>query len=365
MSDPVQIHVVRRADLRSGPGPFDSDSTGFAVLNPRKRAAILDNPLLVDDQEPVQLIGTKGGIPIGRIDLISSRILVGGQPVSILWGSEWSVPEEHRPTMVGVMLLLKLQQLGYSLGAYGPSQMAIPVYQKLKWCDLPMNRWIQIRRSRPIVERYLGSGPHTSLLSGLANVGLAGFRGVLNARIASRCRGLEVRDADRFPERLDPQLAQTERPIVPFRSAAWINWLLTHSFENDPRTRRRLILLEKGGQSVGYAMLKVRFFPVATSRGFRNLLLGSVQDWLALDKSISDEQAMLLGMRELGRMGVDAIEVCSPSPSVDSLLKSLGLLRAGSFHLMYRPAPKTPLAAAEHTLAAWRARQVDGDNFLF
>jgi hypothetical protein len=192
---------------------------------------------------------------------------------------------------------------------------------------------------------------------------------IATGRISGMCGGLEARESERFPKELDRILETGGRvekqQVIPYRSGAWINWLLTHRFESDARTQRRLTLIERGGRVVGYVLLKVKFFPVATSRGFRNLLLGSVQDWESFDESVPDEQVMLMGVVEVAKMGVDAVEVCSPTVQIDGRLKSLGFIRAGSLHLMYKAGAGSPLADVGSTLGSWRARQVDGDNFLF
>ncbi len=374
MAQGVQIQVIRGRDLRDPRWtPPWTDPLGFAAMSAQKRAAILACPLLTDEDQPVQLIGTIGGrgsVAVGRLDLIPGRLNVAGQEAPILWGSEWFVPPEHRGTLVGVSLLLRSQQLGYNLGAHGPSQMALPVYQKLKWSDVPLTRWILIRRSRSVVERYLGRGLHSRAVASVIDAGLWAQRRAVRALVGGATRGLTCRAVGSCPPELDAPIARVidSGKITSHRSVAWLNWVLAHSFDTDPRTRRVLYLVNSaGGRAVGYVLAKVRFFPVATHRGFRDLLLGSVQDWMAFDPQAADERRLiLLGVDQVSRLGVDAVEVCVQSEAAGRTLRRLGCLRAGTMHLMFKAAAKSPLARPEFQRpGAWDARPGDGDNLLF
>lgn len=91
-----------------------------------------------------------------------------------------------------------------------------------------------------------------------------------------------------MPAELDGKLAKPTggagAAVRPFRSAAWIDWaLLCSTFDADekpshPLTRELYLVRDHTGQVVGYFIIKSKFFPIATHRGFKDLTLGSVQD---------------------------------------------------------------------------------------
>lgn len=365
--EPVRIEVITRAKLRAGPTPW-ADPSGIAGMSPEKRRAILENPLLTDDEAPVQLLGVRGDSIIGRLDLIHGVVNVGGQETPIAWGSEWVVPPEHRGSLVGVSLLLKQASLYPNQGAAGPSQQAQPVYQKMKWASIPLPRWILLRRSRSVVERYAGKGPHTAIGAAIIDVGLRVHRAALRMLWGGVARRWRLEAVDRFPAELEPKLAdvQARYAAACHRSAAWLNWLMSNSYTSDPRSANLMHLVRaRDGRCVGYTVSKVRFFPVATHRGFKEVLLGAVMEYASFDAAISEDELVRLAVLALDRHGVDAIEVSLENAAIGRDLKRVGFMRVGTWNFMYKASPRSPLGRPDLAApGAWRTRPIDGDNFF-
>lgn len=365
--EPVRIEVITQAMLRAGPHAW-SDPAGISTLTPEKRQTLLDNPMVTDDQSPVQLLGVRGGEVIGRLDLLHGRIRVDGEEVPIAWGSEWYVPAEHRSSLVGVSLILKQSQIAPNIGANGISQVAVEVYKKLKWIDLPMPRWILLRRSRSVVERYAGKGPHSTIAAVLIDIGLWFHKGLLKLLWGGLARRWKQERVDRFPADLEPLLAKAQdpAPVSCHRSASWLNWLMSHSFKTDSRNANLMHLVRASdGRCVGYTVSKVRFFNVATHRGFKDVLLGAVQEFAAFDPAITEAELVKLAVLALDRHGVDAIEVCLDDAQIGQSLKKIGFMRVGSMHMMFKGSNKSPLSRPELCQpSSWRTRPIDGDNFF-
>lgn len=380
MSEPVAFHVVRRLELAAGGTSADApyrdwtDPDGIAPMPAPKRRALLGNPCRAAGpagaDEPVSIIGLRGGakLVVGRIDLVCGLLEVHGQPVPVYWGSNWYVPPEHRSSLVGVTLLLKMQGLHHTIGAHGPSQQALPVYEKMKFFGLPMTRWILLRRSRAVVERYVGRGPGARVVAPLADGGLLVQRTALGALRLARTSGARATIESRVPPGLAERLAAPcDRPVRAHRSGAYLDWLLANSFQDDARARSALVVLTMpDGVVAGYALLKVRFYPTATHRGFRDLLLGSLQDWGIFEpRAVAMLDIVLLAVRELGRMGVDAVEACLPADETPGAMRALGFVRVGAMTSVLRASAASPLHdPALQRPEAWRLRPADGDNFF-
>ena len=367
MADNVSLHVIRRDELKTGRA-YDRfhDPDRIAPMSPGALKTHLANPLASDDSEPVQILGTKGDLVIGRMDLLRGEILVEGAREPFFWGSNLFVPEQHRSTLMGVMLIMKSQSLGHA-GAFGPSQQATPVYQKLKWIDLVLRRNILLRHSRAVMEKYLKPPVLGRAAAPLVDIGLAVHRAGVGAwRITQGRGGLRVRRADAMPAALDPLLARHDEPVQCHRSSRWINWLLDNRFSDDPRNRQGLYLLESNGSMVGYFLIKLRFYETATHRQFRNLLLGSIQDWMIFDAgTLSFPHLVSVAVRELGSLGADAVELNLPSEQCGRWLRLIGFLDVGPVHLLYKPAPRSALAKPEYSdWSKWWCRPGDGDNFF-
>lgn len=65
MNQPLGLHVLTTADI-VGADPYSrwDDPDRIAPMSPSKRA-LLANPLLQGDREPMQIIGTLGSTPSG------------------------------------------------------------------------------------------------------------------------------------------------------------------------------------------------------------------------------------------------------------------------------------------------------------
>jgi hypothetical protein len=368
MESPVRIHIVHKRDLAAGGYHRDwDDRQRIAALSPGKRQAILGNPLSRSDNDPVQLVGLRDNRVIGRLDLIAGEVVADGNTVPMLWTSSLFVPPEERSSLMGVMLVLKMQQLSPVVGACSISRQALPIFERLKWLDLPMRRYLLLRRSRAVIEHYAGPGIGGKTLSALADAGLLLHRGVLRPLIALRVSGLRMEPCARFPPELAPQLADREGPAQFHRSTEWMNWLLNHHFEHHPHNRAGLFLIrDRTDKPVAHVLLKAHFHKSATHRGFKDVLLGSLQDWkLYNPDAVSPSQLALLAVRQLLRWKVDVVELCLPRNWRGPDPRGWGFVPMGHLHCMVRAAPKTPLADRRfNDASAWNVRPAEGDNFF-
>src|SRR5687768_9097548 len=155
------------------------------------------------------------------MDLLRGEIIIEGERQPFFWGSNLYVPEQHRSTLMGVMLIMKSQSLGHA-GAFGPSQQATPVYQKLKWNDLIFRRNILLRHSRSVMEKYVKPSWLGRAAAPLVDIGLAAHRAGVSTWRAMRSGGVRLRNVDLMPADLDPLLARHDEPVQCHRSSRWI-----------------------------------------------------------------------------------------------------------------------------------------------
>lgn len=398
MAESVRIEAVTLKALRGDQDALYArwaDPYAIARMTEEKRRALLSNPLRGEPGQVVQLLAVKGEFGagaaparvIGRLDLVRAEVVVDGKPVAALWGSDWSVPEAERGSMAAISLLMQMQRLTAPdgiVGAHGPSNQAVPVYQKMKWTDLALRRLILVRRARSVVERYVGAGVKGALARALCAAGLAAHGAALSIVTRWAARGLTARVADEFPAEWERLLPGDSARAGGHRSATYINWWLGNSFfapvGGRARNRNVLVLVERRGvggrtEPAGYIVCKARFHEFATHRRLPNLLLGSVQDWASFAggggrHGPSWAALFLLGARELSRVGVDAVEVCVDERHGEGArgaraLRRLGFVPVGEFRSLWKASRGSPLAdAAFADSANWRLRPGDGDTFF-
>jgi hypothetical protein len=359
----VTIAVVRKSDLRTGTIYEQwSDPTDLARMTPEKVAVILSNPMSRNEDEPVQLIGLARDQVAGRVDLLAGDVIMEGETHPVRWASGLAVAPEMRRTLIGLKLLREMQFSDAVAAAFGPSQMAHPIYKGFKWTDFVMPRYILLRRSRSVIERKL-SVRAARVAAGPVDAFLA-----LYTRLALRNvgRAVDVRTDTNVPPELEAAIRCSANTFMP-RSVQTLNWRLKSSFHPHPRDRNLLLTIAERGGVVGYALLKIRFYPLASHRGFRNVLLGSLQEWLIFDaQRLHYRTLTALACRELLRHDVDAIEVCASSEREEQILRHMGMRRVGDVHLMWRPAPGTRLTSPQCQMQSrWLIRHGDGDGYFF
>jgi hypothetical protein len=364
MTGATAVHIVSKGDLAQDRRPADwSDPEGIATISRAKREAMLANPFVGGDDDPVQLVGTRDDRVIGRMDVIPSPIDTPAGPLRCLWGSAFFVPEEERATLMGVTLVLRLERLGETTGAAGASRLAYPLYEKLGYLDLRLPRYILLRHSRPLVDRFIRN---VTAAVGAAAVDLAltAQHGVLAGAKALKTRGLSARRAHAFPPELEERLEATRAPVTPHRSAAWFEWLLGHTFFDDEEHRRELFLVvDEANEVVAYFLVKARRYDRVTDREFKNVWLGSLHDWMIFEpRALGFPQVVLLAIAATRSWKLDAFEVCLPHdvPRLD--LRRWGFLPAGVMHVLVKPARGSVLADPElQRPARWRVRPGEGD----
>jgi hypothetical protein len=362
----IELHVVSRADIAAGRAHRGwEDPDRIAVMAPEERDAILANPLSSDAGEAVQIIGTRDHRVIGRVDLVAGRIDVDGEEITCFWGSGLIVPEEFRKTLMGVRLIAALQDANHTVGACGVSRVVYPVFRALSWLDYPMPRHVLLVRSRPIIMRYLGAGRGARMAAAILDAPLRANLGLLAARRWVRSRSLRCVHAAEMPAELDAVMSKHSEPLAMHRSSRWINWLLNHSFEHNPRSKRGLFLIyAESHEPVAYFLVNCR--PM-TRRGFQDILLGSLQDWMIFDSSKVDFKSLILFSAQVfTQWHVEAIEVCLPHEAVGTRLWPWGFVRVEEHHVLVKASPQSPLTKFRYQdPRMWWMRPAEGDNFFW
>jgi hypothetical protein len=360
----TEIHLISRRELATDPG-WDRwhDPDAIAPISPIKQKALLENPLARGDDDPIQLVGTLDARVIGRLDLVGGALDVHGEEVPCTWGSALYVPKEFRKTLMGVKLILTMQRMHDTVGASGVSRLVYPLYRNLRWLDFELRRFVLLRRTRSLVERYVGRGVLGTGVETIADAALSAHGSLLSAWTRLRVREFETQEMAEFPEALASRLPLCDRRIVGHRSAAWINWLLRSSFDEPPSRRALFSVVGRDGHAAGYFLVRARRYDVLTDRNLRNLHLGSLQDWAAFDPTLRFEHITLLAARELFKWNVDAVEVCVPHDQSSAGLARLGFVRVGSMYTLVNVSQKSPLSHLAKS-EAWRLRPAEGDNFF-
>jgi hypothetical protein len=245
--------------------------------------------------------------------------------------------------------------------------MAFPLYRNLHWLELPLRRYVLLRRSRSVVEQRLGGGTVPRAVTIAADLGLRAHGALLAGYRKLRARGLEVVPLD--PAQLfdSPWKSTADERVAGHRSPEWYDWILRSSFESGVDIRRGLFeVRDREANRIAYFLVKSRFYPSASQLRFENLRLGSLQDWTILDADmLGIDDIVMLAAAELARWHVDAVEVCLGDDVHDAHLRRLGFARVGNMSHFVGAAAASTLADSRYTSGShWQLRPAEGDHFF-
>jgi len=318
---------------------------------------------------------------VGKVDMFPGEITLDGEATPVIWGSALGVPEKYRATGIGLMLAMKMQTVGPWMGAFGVSQIALPLYTNLRWVNLSLPRYVLVRRSRRFLAAFLGSEPLAAILAPLADLAFGIQRAWLRAA-APVHRRYELVPAAEMPEELAEVFAAratAQTGAAPHRSPAWINWLLTTEFNDVPTRRTGLFLVRRigspgGSEAIaGYILTKQRHFDDVTQRHVKDVTIAAVQDWMSFDPDALPEHHLLAlaisaaltpAPQVISGSTADAVEICTNTPAEQRALRRWGLVAMGQLNFLCKPARGAALTDEKwRDPTNWRLRPAEGDNF--
>jgi len=356
--------------LSRGDSRVDSDAI-VQYGDPKKLAVFAANPFC------------RGGDPVTRIVLTADGAVAGGEyvyPVDILAdgkivacgsGSETSVKEEYRKSAVGLEFLSSEgpieESSQISLGC-GMAQRYARIHKLFGYKIFPMPRLMAVFRSRSVVEMYV---PHclVAALSVFVDIGLLLWWRMVALRGALQLRGYEIREVKSGEAELLSRIAELVQSdgkrFKENHCAEWFYWHMTQSFRKEGPAR--LYAVQKNGSPVAFFMTKRRFYAQASSRGFKNVMLGSVIEWgvkQGMERMLVPVvRAAVLRLR---REKVDAVEVTTPDEVLIGGLRRCLMMPVGESNFGIRVGGKSELAAVDgwDEPKNWRLRPAMCDNGL-
>ena len=365
----INFHIVTRKDLFIN-YPMDAwdDSELNGLLSPEKIKAILNNPIKLDDNAPVQIIALYGNKLIGRIDILNGEVSVNSTQETILWLSSWVVSPAYRHMGAGILMIFHLQNLGYTLGSCNVSQMAYPIYKKLKWHEFELSRLILVQKSQSILNRYIGSWKFMKIIEKIFDSLFLFQKIIIKNIMRIRSNHLIVSpfsegDLNDFSIALSADSVESSF----HRSVEWIKWLLDSNYANSSIFKKDVFIVrDRDNKLAGYFLIKQTFYDVASQKGLKNLMLASIQDWKVFDKSMINEfDLIILSINQIFKWNADAIEVCSNNARLLLALRWIGLIRAGKLSIFIKPSRKSTLSFKNSSLQTiLNVRPVEGDNFF-
>ena len=353
-------------ELENGMVPNVNDPYGImASLGPKMRDAVLHNPSGFRENEVCQILAVDNGIVIGGTNPFSGRLRLNGEVVYTQQGSYLFSHEDYRKDNVGGILFLRethLHPTGNTLFA-GISQMAMGLYNALRFTVFEIPRLFFLCKSRSVIQTIFHSeGVWTKPFIFLFDLFLIFHRRVLVAITRLRLRGFVVEKATEVPQIVEDIVLADKHPYMELHDKAWFEWNLKYTFSEDEQTKRSLFLIKNEGVVEAFFLTKQEFFKKASSRGFKNVYLGSVMEWGIDERSTLTEKDIYLLSLNFFDNNVDCVQFASADSHTVKQLKRLLLLRIGNANMAFKF--RSINDDSIHRMENWRIRIAASDTLI-
>ena len=364
----LQTRTLRDLELSAESAGLE-DPYGIYEPPSRKRAALKANPAATGTDVACQTLGLVGNKVVGQHTIFPVRLRAFGAEYEAWTGSGLYLHDDYRKTGLGIQLIEGENRDGNTIHlGCGLSRLSVPLHLLLDYACFPMKRMLWLAKSGPVVCKFLRNRFVAAVAAFLCDLLLQLPNTLLRLLVSIQSRHLRIERLDRATAAVAEMAAADTRPCACVHSEAWFNWILNHTFADDPRSRQRLFLVrDRRDRPLGFFLYKIRFHATASHRGFKDLLLGSLLEWQSVDEHrLSHGHLARLAARELLREGVDAIEVCTDEKPLLKSLHRWGFRPLGDFWFVVRARENHPLHDNAQFLEQeyWRLRPVEGDTGL-
>lgn len=326
----------------------------------------MSNPFLYNGA-PFQLRVDDNGKVIGSVYAFPLEIVLqSGEIFTVCAGSTLTVKPENRGMGLAKGMTLKRLELTKDKIAIasGLSSMSLPLFRKLGFSVFLTRRNVYLKNSRPVVEMIFKRGFLLKLFTSIANVFLRLQSFFLERECNNNLKDVTVEEVNEVPNDVPEIVALDKALFRENHTREWFEWVLKGGFNEDCRSKQHLFVLKKNSEVIGFFMTKERFHEQASSRGFKNVILGSIIEWaIRPDCGFKVEKLILCALLSFGKH-VDAVEICSSYDNINKYLRKHFIMNVGESNFAIKALDESPLALFPEykELCNWRIRPAASDN---
>lgn len=320
----IEFYNLTFRELKTQPDRIYRDPYNIASsLCKSMKEAVLNNPSGYKEDETCQILALDDDVVVGCTNPYSGRIYIDKEVLPTQSGSYLFSHEDYRKDNVGGELFLRIANLPPSKNCFfsGISQMAIGLYRVLKFTIFEFPRMIYLRKSRSVIQSILKTdSPIIYPIIWGADACLAIHRWILKISNKESRHGYEVVESKTVPQEVEDIILNDPHPFAEYHNKEWLEWNLNYSLTDEPRIKK-LFLIKKNNVIEAFFVTKQQFFEQASSRGFKNIYLGSVMEWgISPDSQLTEKDINLIAIHHFDR-NIDGIQVATTDELLAKTLK--------------------------------------------
>ena len=337
----------------------------MASLNKQMRDALLCNPSGYSDDEVCQILALDGKKIVGCVNAFQSRLKINDEIISVQTGSSLFSSEQYRKENVGGELFFRLTNLHSQKNNFyaGISQMAQPIYKVLKYRLFEFPRLIYLRKSRSVVHTLLKSEAFwVKPIIWIIDFFLYLHRMMLLTFNLFLLHKYQVEQTEEVPDEVERIVMADKHQFMEVHDKAWFNWCLNNTFSNLQKNRKKLYVIKRKKCIEAFFVIKQEYYNQASSRGFKNVYLGSIVEWgISPASNLKEKDVYLLSLKYFDK-DIDGIQVATSDAKTEKSLKYNFFVQVGNATMAYKL--KTVKCEELSNIKNWRVRIAGGDTLL-
>lgn len=359
----IQLEHHYYKELIEDDGAWREMQSKYEMFTASERKALLDKPSGYSEDEIYAVTAVDGDKIVGGHILFTTRVKLCEEMVIAQTGTYLYSKEEYQKQNVGAFVFFDSMRLRQSKNGlyYGISQMALGLYKALKFNVFEYPRLIYLKKSRSVVERVFRT--NSVVIKPLVLIGDLLLK--IHRNILSRFDGLKgykVEETINVPDEVIDIINADTHPFSELHDKAWFEWVLNGTFREDSTIKRKLFVVKKNDKTVAFFATKQEFLEQASSRGFKNVTLGTIMEWgIAVDSELTEDKLYVLAIRTFTDE-IDAIQVAATEDGIVGRLKKKLFVQVGYCNMAVKI--KEPKIDDIGDKPKWRYRIGGGGIFI-
>lgn len=348
---------------------YDDDFDIMSTLDENQKQAILNKPTGYNKEEICQILVIDDNKVVGTQMCYTSRVVIDNNIIICNHASSVYSHPDYRAKGTGGLLLMALTKLKPWRNTItgGNSQLSLPIFQALRYSCFEFPRFIVLHKSRSVIQRAFHTESRACYpLCWIIDKFLGLQKYLFEARISKYAKQLVVEKTDNCPKEVENIVMNDGHRFKEAHDISWFDWNLKYDFTPDNRKSKGLYLVKDKDMIVGFFVNKVQFYEQASSRGFRNVLLGSVMEWgIKKDVCLSEYDIQMLAMKSMPK-NVDGIQLATDDLQVAHMFKMAGAFRLGNANMCVklRSIKDSSIKEAIKDPKNWRLRLACNDTLI-
>lgn len=334
---------------------FENDEFGISSLysTPTKKA-FLSNPFLKNKESVHIYLRKVDGINAGISFSFPIEFKAYDDIFPASSGSTLEVYKDYRHLAIGAELMMVHIQKPQSdfLIFAGISDMALPLYKKLKYTIFEYPRAMRISNIRSIIESKGINGMALKILTICGNTILKIPQLLSFVKGRKLLKKFNIEKLSIIPDWIEDISLNDGHQFMEVHDRKWFQWNLDNNLHAEFSDKQSFYAVYKEDNPMGFFMTKERHRKEAGGI-LHNIIIGSIMEWGSADTTIlSEADIYLIALSTFNN--VDILEYATDNYAVINRLKKYGFIPHGYAHIAFKDLRKKYPEAKD--IEKWRIR---------